>query len=89
LSESMKILMTLDSAFIISQTPEMKEQGKMKINFVKNRMSGKTWSFDIGFNYKKFRFDDRFFMGDSNITEIENKDPLNSALGNLDDLMRF
>ena len=90
LSESMKILMTLDSAFIISQTPEMKEQGKMRINFVKNRMSGKTWSFDIGFDYKKFRFDDRFYMGDSNITEMQTKDPLNtSAVGNLGDLMSF
>lgn len=79
LSESMKILMTLDSAFILSQTPEMKDQGKMKVNFVKNRMSGKTWSFEIGFNYQKFRFDDRFFMGDSNITEYETKDPLSDA----------
>ncbi len=58
LSESMKILMTLDSAFIISQTPEMKDTGKMKINFVKNRMAGKTWSFDISFDYSKFRFID-------------------------------
>lgn len=90
LSESMKILMTLDSAFIISQTPEMKDQGKMKINFVKNRMSGKTWSFDIGFDYKKFRFDDRFFMGDSNFTQAETQDPLNtSPVGNLKNLMSF
>ncbi len=80
LSESMKILMTLDSAFIISQTPDMKVEGKMKINFVKNRMSGKTYSFDIGFDYKKFRFDDRFFMGGSNITSQEIKDPLESGL---------
>lgn len=60
LSESMKILMTLDSACIISQTPQMKETGAMKINFVKNRMSGKTWNFDISFDYKKFRFIDNF-----------------------------
>lgn len=89
LSESMKILMTLDSAFIIAQTPEMKEKGEMKINFVKNRMSGKTWSFQIGFDYKKFRFDDRFFMGDSNVTEVETKLELPSGLGSLNDLMKF
>ena len=90
LSESMKILMTVDSAFIISQTPEMKEQGKMKINYVKNRMSGKTWSFDIGFDYHKFRFDDRFFQGGSNITNYDLKDPITGAvggLGGLNDLM--
>ena len=86
LSESMKILMTVDSAFIISQTPEMKEQGKMKINFVKNRMSGKTWSFEIGFDYRKFRFDDRFYMGGGNVTAQDNSTNA-GGLGGLSDLM--
>jgi replicative DNA helicase len=68
LSESMKIMMTLDFMAIIAQTPEMKEQGKMKINIVKNRFSGKTWSFDIGFNYHHFRFVDKFHIGGENIS---------------------
>jgi len=72
LAESMKILMILDSAFIIAQTPEMKENGKMKINYVKNRMSGKTWSFDIGFDYHKFRFVDTFNVAGENVTAGEN-----------------
>lgn len=87
LSESMKILMTVDSAFIISQTPEMKEQGKMKINYVKNRMSGKTWSFEIGFDYRKFRFDDRFYMGGSNVTTQDSTISSTGGLGGLEDLM--
>ena len=72
LAESMKILMILDSAFIIAQTPQMKEEGKMKINYVKNRMSGKTWSFDIGFSYSKFRFVDTFSVNGENVTAGEN-----------------
>lgn len=91
LSESMKILMTLDSAFIISQTPEMKEDGKMKINFVKNRMSGKTWSFEIGFNYRKFRFEDKYHMGGGNVTNVDNSQSDSfsglGGAGSLNDLM--
>lgn len=87
LSESMRIHMTLDSAFVISQTPELKQKGEMVINFVKNRMSGKTWSFKIGFDYQKFRFDDRFFMGDSNVSAAEI--PGDNPIGNLDNLMKF
>ena len=81
LSESMKILMVLDSAFIIAQTPQMKENGKMKINYVKNRMSGKTWSFDIGFCYRKFRFIDTYNMGGSNVTATETNDVAESLKG--------
>jgi replicative DNA helicase len=80
LSESMKILMTLDSAFIIAQTPEMKETGKMKINFVKNRMSGKTWSFEIGFDYEHFRFKDSFIQNGVNPTAVKN--PLTNSFEN-------
>ncbi len=81
LSESMKILMTLDSAFIISQTPQMKEAGTMKINFVKNRMTGKTWSFDINFDYKKFRFIDNLQATvDSNYSGINLQNSLDNIL---------
>ena len=88
LSESMRILMTLDFMAILAQTPEMKEQGKLKVNIVKNRFSGKTWSFDIGFNYDKFKFEDRFNIGGENITRQDMKDPISGsfssgALGNL------
>ena len=75
LSDSMAVYMTSDSAFMILQTPEMKENGKMKINFVKNRMSGKTFSFDIGYDYEKFRVKDLFYDQNhkENITMIEHK----------------
>jgi replicative DNA helicase len=75
LSDSMAVYMTSDSAFMILQTPEMKEAGKMKINFVKNRMSGKTFSFDIGYDYEKFRIIDKFYDSghNENITMIEHK----------------
>ena len=87
LSESMKIFMTVDSAFIIAQTPDMKEKGEMKINFVKNRMSGRTWSFNIGYDYKYFRFDDRFNMGGSNVTNQNLEDPITGAINPLKSLM--
>ena len=75
LSDSLAVYMTADSAFMILQTPEMKENGKMKINFVKNRMSGKTFSFDIGYDYEKFRVKDLFYDQNhkENITMIEHK----------------
>ena len=60
ISDSMGVYMAADSAFIISQTPEYKDQGKMRISYVKNRMSGQTRFFEIGYNYDYFRVDDRF-----------------------------
>ena len=60
ISDSLGVFMTCDSAFIISQTPEYKEQGKMRISFVKNRMSGQTRWFEIGYNYEYFRIEDNF-----------------------------
>ena len=69
MSESMKVMHTIDSAFLILQTQEMKEANKMKIVFTKNRYSGITKSFDIGFDYNHFMFDDKFFIGSENITE--------------------
>jgi len=85
LSDSMAVYMTADSAFMILQTPEMKQQGKMKINFVKNRMSGRTVSFDINYDYNKFRILDDYISGGENITEVEHQ----SIEGELlkDDLM--
>ncbi len=60
ISDSMGTYMTADSVFIISQTPDYKDQGKMRISFVKNRMSGQTRYFEIGYNYEHFRIDDRY-----------------------------
>ncbi len=88
LSESMRILMTLDFMAILAQTPEMKEQGKLKVNIVKNRFSGKTWSFDINFNYEKFRFEDDFNIGGENISQQDLKDPLTGSV-NLGNLMQM
>jgi len=73
-SESMKTLHTLDSAFLILQTQEMKEAGKLKIVFTKNRFSGITKSFEIGFDYNHFRFEDKFFINGENITETKSGD---------------
>ena len=83
LSESMKILMILDSAFIIAQTPEMKELGEMKVNWVKNRMSGKTWSFNIKFDYRKFRFIDDYNIDGENVTANKTAVPNNLDINNL------
>jgi hypothetical protein len=87
LSDSMAVYMTADSAFMILQTPEMKQQGKMKINFVKNRMSGRTVSFDINYDYNKFRILDDYISDGENITEVEHQ----SIEGELlkDDLMNL
>ncbi len=88
LSDSMKVLHTLDSAFLILQTPEMKEQGKVKIMFTKNRFSGITKGFDIGFDYKYFRFNDKFFIEGENITETKvSDDDLYNLKDTLTDLM--
>ena len=72
LSDSMAVYMTADSAFLLLQTPEMKEKGEMKVNFVKNRMSRKTYSFNIGYDYRRFRIDDRFYMNGSNVSTQTN-----------------
>ena len=60
-SESMKTTHTFDSAFIINQTPEMKQNKEFVINFVKNRFTGKTYSFKIKYDYNHFKFEDVFF----------------------------
>jgi hypothetical protein len=86
LSESMKILMILDALVIISQTKEMKEKGELKCSFVKNRFSGKTWDFKIGFDYNKFRFDDKYNLDGENITNFK---PDISEIANIGNLMSF
>ena len=79
LSDSMKVIHTLDSAFLILQTPEMKEQNKVKIVFTKNRFSGLTKSFEIGFDYDYFRFDDRFYSSAGNITSCNSNTEIDLA----------
>jgi len=59
-SDSAGISMFSDSMIFLLQTKEMKELGELVVNFEKNRMSGKTTSFKIGFDYSKMRFVDRF-----------------------------
>jgi hypothetical protein len=90
LSDSMKVYMTLDSAFLILQTPEMKEKSEMKIVFTKNRMSGKTFSFTIKYDYNYFMFIDDYYEGDledgDNLTytKVSKKDDI-SSLSDLED----
>ena len=81
LSESMRIFMSLDSAFIIAQTPEMKDEGKFKISFVKNRMSGKTVSFEIGYNYDYFEFEDKYQSSQKKLNTTD----INEQLQELED----
>jgi len=80
LSDSMAVYMTADSAFMILQTPEMKQEQKMKINFVKNRMSGKTYNFDIGYDYSKFRIVDKYKNTNTNTNTNTNNDIVNNQI---------
>ena len=59
-SDSAGISMFSDSMVFLLQTKEMKELGELVVNFEKNRMSGRTTSFKIGFDYAKMRFEDKF-----------------------------
>jgi len=59
-SDSAGISMFSDSMIMLLQTKEMKEHGEILVNFEKNRMTGKTFSFKIGFDYSKMRYEDRF-----------------------------
>jgi replicative DNA helicase len=47
-----------DCMIFLLQTKEMKELGKILLNFEKNRYSGKTYSIEIGFDYSKMKFMD-------------------------------
>ncbi len=87
LAESMRIYNIADSAFIIAQTAEMKEKSEMRINFVKNRLSGKTWSFNIKYDYHKFRIVDDFNIGGANVTNQDLKDPISGSVTDLGNLM--
>ena len=59
-SDSAGISMFSDTMMFLLQTKEMKNKGEIIVNFEKNRLSGKTYSFRIGFSYSKMRFEDRF-----------------------------
>ncbi len=72
LSDSMKVYHTADTAFLILQTQDMKDNNTVRISFVKNRISGITSTFEIKFNYQYFRFEDKFFIDGENITEHKN-----------------
>jgi len=59
-SDSAGISMFSDSMIFLLQTKDMKEHGEIMINWEKNRMTGKTVSYKIGFDYSKMRFEDKF-----------------------------
>ena len=59
-SDSAGISMFSDSMIFLLQTKEWKKLGKIKVNFEKNRMTGKTTDFTIGFDYQKMRFNDDY-----------------------------
>lgn len=68
-SDSTGISMFADLLIFILQTPEMKERKELMIKFEKNRFSGKTYSFRIGFDYPYMKFIDKFH--DSTILQDE------------------
>jgi len=59
-SDSAGISMFADSMWFFLQTKEMKEHGEILVSIEKNRMTGATYSFKIGVDYTKMRFEDRF-----------------------------
>ena len=67
-SDSAGISMFSDSMMFLLQTKEMKNRGEIMVNFEKNRMTGKTYSFKIGFDYNKMRFEDKFFVGSTGVS---------------------
>ncbi len=60
IADSVGIGNAADCMIIVNQTEQMKEVGEYKVSFAKNRFSGNTSSFKIGFDFTKFRFEDRF-----------------------------
>ena len=89
ISESMKIMNISDFMVILAQTPQMKEQGELNVNVVKNRFTGRTWQFKIGFDYKHFRFDDRYNINGENVQSHNLKDPITGQIDNIKDLMNI
>jgi len=83
-SDSAGISMFSDSMIFLLQTKEWKEEGKIRVNFEKNRMTGLTRHFDIGFDYEKMRFRDVF--GEVTATNVNTgleglqRNPLKSVL---------
>ena len=55
-SDSIGVGMFVDSLIMLRQTKEMKELGEIDVSFEKNRMSGITDSFKIGFDYSFMKF---------------------------------
>lgn len=70
ISDSMGIAQFADALIFILQTPQMKENKEVIIKFEKNRFSGKTYSFKIGFDYPYMKFIDKYH--DSTILQDEN-----------------
>lgn len=93
-SDSAGISMFSDSMIFLLQTKQMKELGEIMVNFEKNRMTGKTFSFKIGYNYAQMRFEDRFLSPDDNyktLKLIPTKIDTGLDLGSdpLDDFLNF
>lgn len=59
-SDSAGISMFSDSMIFLLQDRAWKQRGEIRVNFEKNRMTGQTTMFDIGFDYKKMKFVDKF-----------------------------
>jgi len=80
-SDSAGISMFSDSMIMLLQTKEMKEHGEILVNFEKNRMTGKTYSFKIGFDYSKMRYEDRFLSPeDQNYQQPQGKLEIDTGL---------
>lgn len=81
-SDSAGISMFADLMIFLLQTKDMKKNGELLVNFEKNRITGKTYSFKIGFNYRLMKFEDRFHEDIEFIppTEDINKDKIDTGL---------
>ena len=81
-SDSAGISMFSDSMVFLLQTKEMKELGELVVNFEKNRMSGRTTSFKIGFDYSKMRFEDKFIDPSirTKVEQIRNSGSISTGL---------
>lgn len=85
-SDSAGISMFSDSLIFLLQTKQMKEMGEIMINFEKNRMTGKTYSFKIGYNYTLMRFEDRFLSPDELDYNLNKSNEPELKRDSLDDL---
>lgn len=60
-SDSAGISMFSDSMIMLLQDRDRKLRGEIVVNFEKNRMTGKTNTITMGFDYQKMRFVDSFY----------------------------